>query len=130
MRDDLMFDVAVVGAGPAGLAFTRSLAGTGLSVALIEGQGQAALRDPAFDGREIALTHNSIRLLKSLGAWDRVPAEEISDLREARVLGSLWPDRFHVLRKRVDRCACGRDLAVCGSDGCHFGLLRHRRASK
>ena len=91
MRDDLMFDVAVVGAGPAGLAFTRSLAGTGLSVALIEGQEQAALRDPAFDGREIALTHNSIRLLKSLGAWDRVPAEEISDLREARVLDGGSP---------------------------------------
>jgi 2-polyprenyl-6-methoxyphenol hydroxylase-like FAD-dependent oxidoreductase len=75
MRDDLMFDVVVVGAGPAGLAFTRSLAGAGLSVALIEGQDEAALRDPAFDGREIALTHNSIRLLKSLDVWDRVPAK-------------------------------------------------------
>ena len=86
MSDDLMFDVVVVGAGPAGLAFTRSLAGAGLSVALIEGQHEAALRDPAFDGREIALTHHSMRLLKSLGVWDRVPATEISDLREARVL--------------------------------------------
>jgi ubiquinone biosynthesis UbiH/UbiF/VisC/COQ6 family hydroxylase len=86
MSDDLMFDIAVVGAGPAGLAFTRSLTGSGLSVALIEGQPEAALRDPGFDGREIALTHHSIRLLKSLGAWDRVPAGEISDLREARVL--------------------------------------------
>ena len=86
MSDDLMFDVVVVGAGPAGLAFTRSLAGAGLSVALIEGQHEAALRDPAFDGREIALTHHSMRLLKSLGVWDRVPAAEISDLREARVL--------------------------------------------
>ena len=44
MRDDLMFDVAVVGAGPAGLAFTRSLAGAGLTIALIEGQDEAALR--------------------------------------------------------------------------------------
>ncbi|MBB3871489.1 5-demethoxyubiquinol-8 5-hydroxylase UbiM [Brevundimonas mediterranea] len=91
MRDDLMFDVAVVGAGPAGLAFTRSLAGAGLTVAVIEGQDEDALRDPAFDGREIALTHNSIRLLKSLGAWDRVPAEDISDLREARVLDGGSP---------------------------------------
>ena len=92
MRDDLMFDVAVVGAGPAGLAFTRSLAGAGLTVAVIEGQDEAALRDPAFDGREIALTHNSIRLLKkSLGAWDRVPAQDISDLREARVLDGGSP---------------------------------------
>ena len=91
MRDDLMFDVAVVGAGPAGLAFTRSLAGAGLTVALVEGQDEAALRDPAFDGREIALTHNSIRLLKNQDAWDQVPAEEISDLREARVLDGGSP---------------------------------------
>ena len=42
MRDDLMFDVAVVGAGPAGLAFTRSLAGARLTVAQIEGQADEA----------------------------------------------------------------------------------------
>ena len=29
------FDMAVVGAGPAGLCFARSLAGSGLSVALV-----------------------------------------------------------------------------------------------
>lgn len=49
-------DVLVVGAGPAGLCLTRSLAGSGLSVALVEQQPQTALATPAFDGREIALT--------------------------------------------------------------------------
>ena len=62
MSQDLTFDIAVVGAGPAGLAFVRSLAGAGLSVVLIEGQSETSLRDPAFDGREIALTHHSMRL--------------------------------------------------------------------
>ena len=85
------FDIVVVGAGPAGLAFVRSLAGVGLSVALIEGQDEAALREPAFDGREIALTHHSMRLLKTMGAWDRIPADHISDLRQARVLDGGSP---------------------------------------
>lgn len=107
MSQDLTFDIAVVGAGPAGLAFVRSLAGAGLSVVLIEGQAETILRDPAFDGREIALTHHSMRLLKTMGVWDRIPADDISDLRQARVLdggssfaltfGAAAADRLGVL---------------------------------
>ena len=91
MSQNSDFDIAIVGAGPAGLAFVRSLAGAGLSVALIEGQDEAALREPAFDGREIALTHHSMRLLKTMGVWDRIPADDISDLRQARVLDGGSP---------------------------------------
>jgi len=91
MSQDLTFDIAVVGAGPAGLAFVRSLAGAGLSVVLIEGQSETSLRDPAFDGREIALTHHSMRLLKTMGVWDRIPADDLSDLRQARVLDGGSP---------------------------------------
>lgn len=91
MSQDLTFDIAVVGAGPAGLAFVRSLAGARLSVVLIEGQAETILRDPAFDGREIALTHRSMRILKTMGVWDRIPADDISDLRQARVLDGGSP---------------------------------------
>ena len=55
------FDLVVVGAGPAGLCFVRSLAGSGLRIALVERQPRAALADQAEDGREIALTHRSKR---------------------------------------------------------------------
>ncbi len=91
MSQHLTFDIAVVGAGPAGLAFVRSLAGAGLSVVMIEGQAETSLRDPNFDGREIALTHRSMRLLKTMGVWDRIPADDISDLRQARVLDGGSP---------------------------------------
>jgi ubiquinone biosynthesis UbiH/UbiF/VisC/COQ6 family hydroxylase len=84
-------DIAVIGAGPAGLAFARGLAGSGLSVTLVERSPEAALAEPAFDGREIALTHRSQRLLRALDAWDRLPAAEISPLREARVLDGGSP---------------------------------------
>ncbi|GAA4767050.1 5-demethoxyubiquinol-8 5-hydroxylase UbiM [Stakelama sediminis] len=80
-----MHDVLIVGGGPAGLAFARSLAGTGLDIAIIERQSHAALADPAPDGREIALTHRSVATLKQLGAWSLIAPEEVAPLREAKV---------------------------------------------
>lgn len=79
-------DVLVVGAGPAGLCLTASLAGSGLSVALVEPQSAAVLAAPAFDGREIALTHASRQILQSLGVWQRIDPAAISPLRSARVM--------------------------------------------
>jgi ubiquinone biosynthesis UbiH/UbiF/VisC/COQ6 family hydroxylase len=80
------FDVIVIGAGPAGLSLAGSLAAQGLAVALVERQSEAALAAPEFDGREIALTHFSVEILRGLGAWERIPDEAIAPLREARVL--------------------------------------------
>ena len=84
-------DIIIVGGGPAGLSFARALAGTGLSIAIIESQEREALADPSYDGREIALTHRSIRSLADLGAWARIPADEISALKEARVFNGSSP---------------------------------------
>jgi ubiquinone biosynthesis UbiH/UbiF/VisC/COQ6 family hydroxylase len=84
-------DVLVVGAGPAGLCFARALAGSGLSVTLVEQQPRAALAEAAFDGREIALTHASRRILEQLGVWQRIDAAEISDLRDAKVMDGGSP---------------------------------------
>jgi len=84
-------DLAIVGAGPAGLAFAASLVGSGLRVAVIERQPAAVLAAPPVDGREIALTLRSVRELQALGAWERIPAEGIAPLREARVLNGGSP---------------------------------------
>ncbi|WP_372618426.1 5-demethoxyubiquinol-8 5-hydroxylase UbiM [Falsiroseomonas sp.] len=84
-------DIAVIGAGPAGLAFARGLAGSGLSVLLVERSPEAALAEPAFDGREIALTHRSQKLMRDLDAWDRIPADAMAPLNEARVLDGASP---------------------------------------
>jgi ubiquinone biosynthesis UbiH/UbiF/VisC/COQ6 family hydroxylase len=97
----MQFDVVIVGAGPAGLSFARSLAGTGLSVAIVEKLPESDLANPPFDGREIALTHLSAELLRGLDAWSRIPAEEISPLREARVMNgaSSYAMRFNTARR-------------------------------
>lgn len=79
-------DLVVIGAGPAGLSFALSLAMAGLRVLILEKESEVSLASPAFDGREIALTHHSVDILKKLGAWVRIPADEISLLRSARVM--------------------------------------------
>lgn len=85
------YDIAVVGAGPAGLSFARSLAGTDLRIALIERQNDEQLFEPEFDGRDIALTHLSVRILEEQGVWDRIDAAERHVIREARVLDGVSP---------------------------------------
>ena len=79
-------DIAIVGAGPAGLCFARALAGSGLKVVLVEQAAAERLADPPDDGREIALTHHSQRLMAKLGLWERLREEDIGLLREAKVL--------------------------------------------
>ena len=86
----MQHDVVIVGAGPAGLCLAQALAPLGLGVALVERQPRAALAEPAFDGREIALTHGSMRLLRGLGIWQRLPAGDIHPLRHARVMDRDW----------------------------------------
>ena len=80
------FDVVIVGAGPSGLCFAQALADCGLRIAILERQHESQLANPAFDGREIALTHRSVQLMQTHGLWQRIDPQAISPLRDARVL--------------------------------------------
>ncbi|TFW72255.1 hypothetical protein C3Y98_03890 [Methylotenera oryzisoli] len=82
----LNFDIVIVGAGPAGLCFAQAVAGCGLRIAILERQPESMLADPAFDGREIALTHHSAHIMQALGLWQRIDNNAISLLRDAQVL--------------------------------------------
>lgn len=90
-------DVAIIGAGPAGLSLALSLAQQGRSVALVERLPAATLAAPPYDGREIALTQGSASLLRTLGAWDKLSEADIAPLGEAVVLNgpSTRALRFH-----------------------------------
>ena len=79
------YDVLIIGAGPAGLSFARSLADLPLKVAVLERSSQSTLADPPEDGREIALTHLSAKLMRECGAWQRLPDDGISPIEAARV---------------------------------------------
>lgn len=91
----MQIDVAIIGAGPSGLSLARALSGCGLEIALLERQSESALKNPAFDGREIALTHLSARLMRELDIWQRLDPDDISPLRDARVFNG--PSRASML---------------------------------
>ncbi|MBA4265152.1 MAG: hypothetical protein C0453_08730 [Comamonadaceae bacterium] len=80
------FDLIIVGAGPAGLCLARALRDTGLRICLIEKQAQSSLQQPAFDGREIALTHHSASLLQQLGIWSHLSGDCIAAIKVALVM--------------------------------------------
>lgn len=84
-------DIIIIGAGPAGLAFARSLADTGLRVTMIERSPLEQLKAPAFDGRDIALTNLSVKILQGLGIWSRIQNSDISPIKQARVLDGASP---------------------------------------
>jgi ubiquinone biosynthesis UbiH/UbiF/VisC/COQ6 family hydroxylase len=79
-------DIAIVGAGPSGLCLAKSLSGQNLKIALIEQQDEGAISKPLFDGREIALTQQSAKTMKTLGLWDLIEPHAISPLRDAKIL--------------------------------------------
>lgn len=81
----MLVDVTIIGAGPAGLSFAKSLTETGLKILVLERQTEASLATPAFDGREIALTHYSAQLMQDLGLWTHIEHSDISPLRDARI---------------------------------------------
>src|SRR5690625_1712125 len=88
-------DITIIGAGPTGLCLAYVLAEAGLKICIIERQAFEKIKQPRFDGREIALTHETRRLLKQWGVWAYIPLDEISNLRHARVLdGSLTKGMF------------------------------------
>lgn len=89
-------DVLIIGAGPAGLSLALSLRGTGLKVCLAERQGADGLADPAYDGREIALSLRSVDILKTIGAWSHIAADEIAPLRSAKVVDGGWEGALHL----------------------------------
>ncbi len=80
------YDIIIVGAGPAGLAFARSLRDSDLKVLIVEKQAQAQIEKPEYDGRDLALTHLSRKTMLELGVWQLIPEQSISFVREAKVL--------------------------------------------
>ena len=85
IKNNIKFDIVVVGAGPAGIAFACGFAGTNIRVAIIDKLPRKVIANPKIDGREIALTHHSVKILKKLNVWSYISNKSISVIKEARV---------------------------------------------
>ena len=85
-KNNKIFDVVVVGAGPTGIAFACGFAETNIRVAIVDKSPREIITNPKIDGREIALTHHSVKILKKLNVWRYISSKSISVIKEARVL--------------------------------------------
>lgn len=81
-------DIAVVGAGPAGLAMALALADSGFEVALVDAGVGPAAPCVRSDLRVFALSLASTRLLASLSVWPTPQAERVQPYRRMCV----WQD--------------------------------------
>ena len=70
-------DVAIIGAGPVGMALASALKDSGLDVRLIDARARGAW---AGDPRALALAHGSRQLLEKLLAWNDSAATTIDEI--------------------------------------------------
>ena len=70
-ENNIIFDIVVVGAGPAGIAFACGFIDTNIKIAIIDKLPNAVISNPKIDGREIALTHQSVEILKKLNVYKK-----------------------------------------------------------
>lgn len=88
-------DIIIIGAGPAGLAFARHFKNSDLTITILEKSPLDTIAHPAYDGREIALTHRSKEILQNLGAWQRIKSDEIYPLKDAKVYNGSFGYALH-----------------------------------
>jgi len=85
------YDVIVAGAGLVGLALAPALVHAGLTVALVDRAGVTVPEAPAagedWDASVYAISPGSAAFLRSLGAWQALPADRIAPVEAMRVEG-------------------------------------------
>ena len=89
-------DVAIVGGGMVGATLATALLGGGMRVALIEARDIDTTWHPEnYTGRVSAITHASMRILRSVGAWDEIAARRVSPYREMHVWDATGSGVIH-----------------------------------
>ncbi len=103
---DQQADVAIVGAGLAGMTLALVLAQAGVRVALIERQTPKSLMAPEVDGRTTAIAAAARRVLEGLGIWSGIEAEA-GPIWDIRVSDRQSPLHVHFDHAAVDDTAMG-----------------------
>ena len=110
---ELSFDIVVVGAGPIGLAFACGFAKTNIKVAIIDKLPKKNISTPKIDGREIALTHHSVKILEKLEVWKYISKKLISPIKEARVLDGDFKYFLNFAHEEIKKDCLGYIVPNC-----------------
>ena len=86
INSNIKYDIVIIGGGPIGMAFACGFANTNLKIAIVDKLPKKTMQNPKMDGREVALTHHSIKVLEKFEVWKLIPKKLISPIKEARVL--------------------------------------------
>ncbi len=88
-------NLIIIGAGPASLSLALSLKNADIKIIIIEKLDQESIANPKMDGRDIALTHFSKSILSELDIWGNIDSDQISPIKEAKVLNGDSPYTLH-----------------------------------
>jgi 2-polyprenylphenol 6-hydroxylase len=108
MNEQLDVDIAVVGAGVAGMAAALGLAQQGLKVALIGPRARIHERSQSspFDGRIYAVAPATVALLRQLSVWGRIDEARSTPVERMRVFGDRGDElTFDAYGAAVERLA-------------------------
>jgi len=92
----MQFDVAIIGGGLVGLSLARALAGSGLSLALVD-RASPPQGDPQADGWDVrvyAISPGSAAFLAAHGAWPDSASDRIAAVLEMQVFGDTPGSRI------------------------------------
>jgi ubiquinone biosynthesis UbiH/UbiF/VisC/COQ6 family hydroxylase len=103
----MKYDIVIIGGGPAGLSFARSLGDSKFSVLVVERAATDDLKSPLIDGRDIALTHLSKKILTEMGVLARIPENEISPIKQAKVINGNSSYCLEIDSKKAEVDALG-----------------------
>jgi len=101
------YDVIIIGSGPVGLSLAKSLSNAEFNVCVIDRQTKENLSEPPYDGREVAITHFSRRILRDIGSWDLIDEGCISQLKEAKVVNGQSPYSLHFNFEETNQSTLG-----------------------